>query len=134
MLTDSEFEQLVGEAIERIPKRFLSRLENVAIVTARKPTPTQLQENHLSRGETLLGLYEGIPLTRRGDFYGTGMVLPDKITIFKDPIEAAARGNTERLSTIVRDTVWHEIAHYFGYDDDEIDKREAEGTNHPPLS
>lgn len=127
-MTDEVFEQLVSEGIDAIPERFLGQLQNVAIVTAKQPTNAQLRAIH--KGSTLLGLYEGIPLAVRGDYYGLGEILPDKITIFKEPILEEAGGNPERVRDIVRDTVWHEMAHYFGYTDAEIEKREDAGTNH----
>jgi predicted Zn-dependent protease with MMP-like domain len=146
-MTDERFEQLVSEGVEAIPARFLAKLENVAIVIADTPTRAQLRANYIPDNETLLGLYEGIPLIERGENYG-GFVLPDKITIFKLPIlEAAAtsshldgemiarpakggfRGDDEVIRRIVKETVWHEIAHYFGYNDAMIEEREEEGTN-----
>lgn len=128
-MTDERFEQLVSEAIETIPERFLKKLDNVAIVTAESPTKEQLRSNHVPEGSTLFGLYEGIPLTHRGEFYGAGEILPDKITIFKQPILHEAGEDEMKLKEVVRDTVWHEIAHYFGYDDHEIEEREEEGRN-----
>ncbi len=128
-MTDERFEQLVSEAIETIPEKFLKKLNNVAIVTQSEPTEEQLGMNHVGGGSTLLGLYEGIPLTHRGDFYGAGEILPDKITIFKLPILQEAGSDEVKLKEVVRDTVWHEIAHYFGYDDAEIMEREQEGRN-----
>ncbi len=128
-MTDERFEQLVSEGIDTIPEKFLKRLDNVAIVIADAPTKAQLKENHVEAGSTLLGLYEGVSLTRRGDFYGTGEVLPDKITIFKNPILAHAGSDEKKLRELVRDTVWHEIAHYFGYDDHAIEEREEKGRN-----
>jgi predicted Zn-dependent protease with MMP-like domain len=127
-MTDERFEQLVDEGIEAIPERFLKKLENVAIVIADTPTLMQLEENNIPEGDTLLGLYEGVPLVERGDAYG-GLILPDKITIFKEPILEEADGDEDALRTLVRETVWHEIAHYFGYDDDTIEEREEKGTN-----
>lgn len=128
-MTDERFEQLVSEGIDTIPEKFLKRLDNVAIVIADAPTEAQLKENRVEKESTLLGLYEGVALTRRGDSYGTGGILPDKITIFKEPILHSAGNDEQRLREIVRDTVWHEIAHYFGYDDEEIGEREREGRN-----
>ncbi len=133
-MTDAEFETLVAAGVDAIPPRFLKKLENVAIVIADLSTREQMDSGHTHKGETLLGLYEGIPLTERGDFYGTGMTLPDRITIFKLPTLEMAEGNSERVKDIVRDTVWHEIAHYFGYDDAAIERREDAGTNHPNTS
>lgn len=124
------FEELVREGMEAIPLRFQQKIDNVAIVVADAPTREQLLANHVPQGDTLLGLYEGVPLTERGEYYGTGIVLPDKITVFKLPILEAGGGNIDKIKLIVRDTVWHEVAHYFGYDDDEIEDREDLGTNH----
>lgn len=127
-MTDERFEQLVSEGIEAIPKRFLTKLENVAVVIADEPSPEQLRENNISEGDTLLGLYEGVPLPERGETYG-GMILPDKITIFKFPVIEEAEGDENAIRRIVKETVWHEIAHYFGFRDEEIKEREEEGTN-----
>lgn len=127
-MNDEEFEQYVREGIDAIPERFLMKLKNIAIVVADKPTQTQLEENDISPDSTLLGLYEGIPLTLRGDSYG-GMVIPDKITIFKDPILSEAGDDPKAIRELVRSTVWHEVAHYFGYDDEAILEREKNGEN-----
>ena len=128
-MTDERFEQLVSEGIDTIPEKFIKRLDNVAIVIADEPTREQLMKNHIAAGSTLLGLYEGIPLTHRGEFYGSGEVLPDKITIFKNPLLSMAGHDEQALKEAVRDTVWHEIAHYFGYSDEGIEMREEEGRN-----
>lgn len=128
MMTDERFEALVSEGIEAIPARFLRKLENVAVVVADMPTPEQLHQNNIPDGDTLLGLYEGIPLIERGESYG-GLVLPDKITIFKLPILEAAGNDEHEVCRVVQETVWHEIAHYFGYDDAMIEEREEDGTN-----
>lgn len=127
-MTDERFEQLVSDGIEAIPPRFLAKLENVAVVLADTPTAEQLRLHNVPDGDTLLGLYEGIPLTERGESYG-GLVLPDKITIFKLPILEDAGQDEQEIRRVVKETVWHEIAHYFGYDDEAIGEREGEGTN-----
>ncbi|OGZ05395.1 MAG: hypothetical protein A3C93_05035 [Candidatus Lloydbacteria bacterium RIFCSPHIGHO2_02_FULL_54_17] len=127
-MTDQRFEQLVVEGIDAIPERFLKRLENVAVVIADLPSKEQLRENDIPEGDTLLGLYEGIPLIERGEGYG-GLVLPDKITIFKFPTLEEAGDDEDEIRRVVKETVWHEIAHYFGYDDEEIEKREEKGMN-----
>ena len=128
-MTDEHFEQLVSEGIEAIPARFLARIKNVAVVIAEKPTREQLRNNHIPEGDTLLGIYEGIPLIERGENYG-GLVLPDKITIFKLPIlEESGNEHENNVRRVVKETVWHEIAHYFGYDDDAIEDREEKGRN-----
>jgi predicted Zn-dependent protease with MMP-like domain len=115
------FEQLVHEGIAAIPKKFLDKLSNVAIVVEDEPTQEQLKKNHVKRGWTLFGLYEGIPQTQRGSSYG--WVLPDKITIFRKPIEEAAH-SPEEIKEIVKDTVWHEVAHHFGMNEGEVRARE----------
>ncbi len=129
-MNDEEFGVLVEEGIRQIPERFQERIKNVVFLVSDEPTAQELQENSIVEGDTLLGLYAGIPLTSRGEYYGTGMVLPDTITIFKHPILREADGNQEMLHRLVCDTVWHEVAHYFGYDDEAIEKREESGTNH----
>ena len=120
-LSTEEFSQLVAEGIQAIPERFLRKLDNVAIVIADQPNPRQRKTAQLRSGWTLFGLYEGVPQTRRGAGYNA--VLPDKITIFQQPIEAAAHHKTE-VKDLVRDTVWHEIAHHFGMDEHQV--RQAE--------
>ena len=108
------FEQLVAKAVDSLPEEFHTRLENVDVVVEDRPTPQQLEELGEERGETLLGLYEGVPLTKRSRYYG--MVVPDKITIFQKPIESQCR-NDARIIAEVRRVVLHEIAHHFGISD-----------------
>jgi predicted Zn-dependent protease with MMP-like domain len=122
-MSDEEFEKLVLDGIGKIPERFQKKLENVAIIIADEPTPAQRREMHLDSHHTLLGLYQGVPQTRRGSLYY--MVLPDKITIFKKPLLAIS-SNPEVLKQEVADTVWHEIGHHFGLNEPEVRKREQE--------
>ncbi|MBI5357741.1 metallopeptidase family protein [Candidatus Saccharibacteria bacterium] len=119
--SDEFFEDLVNQGIEKIPKLFQEHLNNVAIVIADEPTPEQRRKLKLRCNQTLFGLYEGIPLTKRGAGYN--MVLPDKITIFKMPIALASQ-NEGDLKEKVRNTVWHEIAHYYGLNHEQIHKLE----------
>jgi predicted Zn-dependent protease with MMP-like domain len=115
---DSErFAQLVSEAIERLPEEIRERLENIDIVVADLPTSQQLSDLGEDRGGTLLGLYEGVPLTERT--HGYGFVMPDKITIFQQPIEAMCK-NDRQIVAEVRRVVRHEIAHHFGISDDHL--------------
>jgi len=118
-MTHEEFEQLVRVGIDSIDEKFLQKLKNVEIVIEDDPTLFQLEKLKL-RGALLFGLYEGIPLTKRE---GYGQVLPDKITIFKNPIEQVF-ARPEDIKKAVADTVWHEIAHHFGMDEKQV--REAE--------
>jgi len=114
-----QFERLVARAIESLPEEFRERLENIDIIVADYPTRTQLSSSGSGRNETLLGLYEGVPLTRRS--HGYGFVVPDKITIFQKPIEAACK-NDAQITTKIRRVVLHEIAHHFGIDDDRLEE------------
>jgi len=109
------FEALVTDALDSIPPELAVSMENVAVVVEDWPTPEQLGP-HLHGGHgTLLGLYQGVPLTRRGPMSYAG-AMPDRITIFRGPLCARARDSTE-LAAQVRVTVLHEVGHYFGMDD-----------------
>jgi predicted Zn-dependent protease with MMP-like domain len=109
-----DFEALVERALAKIPRRFRRRMKNVAMVVEREPSPQQLARARVRPGSTLLGLYEGRPLTVRSVF--DGFVMPDRITIFQGPHERMAVSR-EHLEKLVEDTVWHEVAHYFGMDE-----------------
>jgi predicted Zn-dependent protease with MMP-like domain len=112
-----EFDKLVQEAYGLIPSRFRKRLQNVAMLVEAEPTPAQLAEAGVGPGGTLLGLYQGRPLTGRSVFESFAM--PDRITIFQDPHERLAHGEAH-LKQMVEDTVWHEVAHYFGMDERQV--------------
>ncbi len=116
-LSRDEFEALVVEVLDGLPEDIARHLQNVEVVVAWAPTPDQLRRVGLSRGQTLLGLYEGVPLTERGHFYG--LVLPDKITIFQGPLQQMAR-DVDDLRYLVRRTVLHELAHHFGISDERL--------------
>ena len=113
----SEFEKLVQEGIQQIPKKFRNKLSNVAITIENSPSQTQLRKLNLPDNQLLFGLYQGIPQTKRGFNYN--LVLPDKITIFQKPIESLSE-SSEEIRQIVRQTIWHEIAHHFGIDEKRI--------------
>ena len=108
------FEWLVAKAVDSLPDEFSTKMENIDVVVEKQPTPGQLAEVGLKRGETLLGLYQGVPLTKRSRHYG--MVVPDKITIFQKPIEAKCSYDAE-ITTEIQRVVQHEIAHHFGIGD-----------------
>jgi predicted Zn-dependent protease with MMP-like domain len=114
-----QFEQLVARAIESLPEEIRERLENIDVVVDEVPTREQLRSSGLSRNETLLGLYEGVPLTNRT--HGYGFVMPDKITIFQRPIEASCR-NEAQITSKIQQVVRHEIAHHFGIDDNRLEE------------
>lgn len=115
-VSTERFEELVSQAMESLPERFLDHLDNVIVLVEREPTREQLAYHGLGPGETLLGLYEGVPMTERGSY---SPLMPDRITIFQRPIESHSRSE-EELVEQVRDTVVHEVAHFFGIDDDRL--------------
>jgi predicted Zn-dependent protease with MMP-like domain len=118
-----KFEGLVARAIEGLPLEFQRKLENVDIVVEEWPTTVQLRQAKIRNPRQLLGLYQGVPQTRRGRGYG--LVLPDKISIFRRPIEAQCRFGYEteaRIGEVVR----HEIAHHFGLDEETLRRIEGE--------
>ena len=115
------FEKIVREGIRAIPEKFLRKLNNVAIVIEGEPTTAQKKKLNIRSNWALLGLYEGVSQIRRGANYNA--TLPDKITIFQKPIEKEAR-DEEDLKEIVKNTVWHEIAHHFGMSEAQV--RQAE--------
>ena len=115
-MTRTQFEQLVMQALERIPDDLRSRLDNVDIVVDEEPSKEQLVGSGIEEGNLLLGLYEGLPLTDR---YNYDMVLPDKITLFQQPIESICESD-EDIIREVHITVIHEVAHHFGIGDDRL--------------
>jgi predicted Zn-dependent protease with MMP-like domain len=115
------FEELVIKAIEELPDEFKSKLENVDVVIEDWPSAAQLKRMGLRHPAQLLGLYEGIPQTKRGQGYN--LVLPDKITIFQKPVEAQRHSKRE-IEQEIGEVVRHEIAHHFGIGDDTLRKIE----------
>lgn len=111
-----EFEQLVADALDAIPPELGRLMENVNVFVEDWPTPEQLA----GRRGTLLGLYEGIDLTRRSPLSYAG-VMPDRITVFRGPISALA-GSEEELTRLVTTTVIHEVAHHFGISDRRLEE------------
>lgn len=114
-MTLEEFESLVAQEFERaIPEQFLPHIKNVAF----------LVEEESEHGD-LLGFYHGIPTPERGDWYGMGTVLPDTITLYKKTIEQHAQETGTPLEQVIRETIWHEVAHHFGMEEDAVRKRES---------
>ena len=116
-MSPDEFDHLVNAAYARIPARFRKRMQNIALLVDPEPSPQQLARGRVPRGSTLLGLYEGRPLTTRSVF--DSFVMPDRITIFQGPHERLA-SSPEHLVRLVEDTVWHEVAHFFGMDETRV--------------
>jgi predicted Zn-dependent protease with MMP-like domain len=115
-LTHRAFRRLVRRALEELPPEVLAVLDNVSIVAEDNPTPAQLEHAGNEAHATLLGLYEGIPLTDRTNY---GMVLPDKITLFQRPLEEVTSSSDELLHEIKK-TIVHEVAHHVGWSDEAI--------------
>ncbi len=119
-ISDEQFEKVVSEGIDAIPKLYQKHLDNVAFIVEDNPTPEQMIKLQLMHGELLFGLYEGIPLPQR---LGTTKLLPDKITIFKNPALHVSQ-SLDELREHIRHTIWHEVAHYYGLDHDRIHELE----------
>lgn len=120
-VSDTEFQSFVEEALGSLPKKYTEEMKNVVITTEQLPSKEQHEKMKLGPHQTLYGLYEGIPLTQRGNAYT--FVLPDKITIFQYPIEASAT-TIEGLKSQIKHTLWHEIAHHFGLNHNRIHELE----------
>ena len=120
-MTRERFRQLVDEALLTIPERFRDAITNMAIVVEDAPTPQQLDEVGVEPPDTLLGLYEGTPLTER--HWAHGNTLPDKVTLFQGPIEDAS-DDEDDLVVAIGETLIHEVGHYFGLSEEEIEEIE----------
>jgi predicted Zn-dependent protease with MMP-like domain len=118
-VTRERFEELVQEALDSIPDALWNSIENLVVTVEEWPARSQLESMGVEPGRTLLGLYEGVPLTGRSRHYG--LVAPDKITIFRGPIlRVCPPGDEAAIRAQVRRTVLHEVAHHFGIDDDRL--------------
>lgn len=120
-VSDAQFDQIISDSLDKLPQKYIEGLNNVAIIYEDEPSPEQRIKLKLRCNETLLGLYEGIPMTKRTAGYN--LVLPDKITLFKKPLLAHSN-SLESFKEEVRHTLWHEIAHFYGLDHDRIHKLE----------
>lgn len=119
-MDENEIRKEVRRVLDGLPKEFRDRLHNIEVVVQKRPSRRQLREMELdSDDDSVYGLYEGIPLPDRSESFPP--ILPDKITIFSEPL-LRDFSDPEELREEIRLTVIHEIAHYFGMDDDEIDK------------
>jgi predicted Zn-dependent protease with MMP-like domain len=153
VMTSDEFEKIVAEEFPTaIPEKFRDKVKNVAFLVEPEPSPQLRMQERLGPNQTLLGHYRGIPQTSRGDYYGVGNTLPDTITLFQIPIENLARelesqqrfqegknlvpsgperaletsaGYIEFVRLVIRQTIWHEVAHHFGMNEHEVREREA---------
>jgi predicted Zn-dependent protease with MMP-like domain len=121
MMTRRQFEALVEKALRRLPRPFKDKLANVAVVVEDWPDDETLAEMEIEPPDTLYGLYRGVDLTNRDSSYGN--VLPDTVTIYQGPIEEDCVDEAE-MAQVVRETVMHEIGHYFGLDDETMHRIE----------
>ena len=112
------FERLVAEALASIPRRFRDAMQNIAIVVEDEPSDALLDEMEIEPPDTLLGLYQGTPLPERG--WGSGNSLPDRILIFQGPHERASEDEDD-LAVAIAETLIHEIGHYFGMTEEQIE-------------
>jgi predicted Zn-dependent protease with MMP-like domain len=115
------FERLVVEATALIPKRFRREMKNIAVVVEDEPSPALLAEMEIEPPDSLYGLYQGTPLTERG--WGFGNSLPDKVTLFQVPIEEDCEDEDE-IRAVIGETLIHEVGHYFGLSEEEIEEIE----------
>jgi predicted Zn-dependent protease with MMP-like domain len=120
-VSDERFQELINEAMATLPEEHIRHLQNVAILYEHEPTPEQRRQLQLRHDQTLFGLYEGVPLTER---QGATWVLPDKITIFINPMLENVN-SLDELKEQIRHTLWHEIAHYYGLGHDRIHELEG---------
>jgi predicted Zn-dependent protease with MMP-like domain len=121
MMTRDRFTQLVEESLKEIPRRFRKEMRNVAVVVEDDPSPEILEEMEVEPGDTLFGLYQGTPLPERGWSFGNN--LPDRISIYQNPIEDACETD-EDIRDCIAETVIHEFGHYFGMSEEEIEEIE----------
>jgi predicted Zn-dependent protease with MMP-like domain len=115
-VSDEEFQRLIDQALSELPGEHVKNISNVAILYEDEPTPEQREKLALRDDQSLLGLYEGMPLTQR---QGMTRIFPDKITLFRRPLQWQAH-DLNGLKEEIKHTLWHEIAHYYGLDHDHI--------------
>lgn len=119
-VSDEKFQELINQALKELPGEHVKNIKNVAILYEDLPSEEQRQNAGLHPNQTLLGLYEGVPLTKR---QGMTRILPDKITLFKQPLQWHANSEAA-LREEIKHTLWHEIAHYYGLDHGKINELE----------
>lgn len=120
-MTDDEFKEHVEAGIAALPEWVHRELTNVVFLIEEEPNARQRKENNLHEGELLFGLYEGVPLSERGN---ESPLLPDIITIFKKSILSTYTEEKD-IRECVANTIWHEVAHYFGHDEDWVEEEEV---------
>ena len=129
-MTRNEFNRLVEEALDDIPPRFRAAMKNIAIVVEDAPSPELLAEMEIAPPDSLYGLYQGTPLTERS--WGYGNTLPDRVTLFQQVIEDDSE-DAEDAIVCIAETLIHEIGHYFGLSEEQIEEIEEKYWNGEPL-
>ena len=122
-MTRAAFERLVAEAVKLIPPRFRREMKNLALVVESEPSPELLEEMEIEPPDSLYGLYQGTPLPERG--WGFGNALPDRITLFQRPIEEDCEDEDD-IRAVIGETLIHEVGHYFGLSEEEIEAIEEQ--------
>jgi len=125
-MSNEEFETLIEEGFEKLPDWVRAKIQNVALLVEDEPSEEVRKIEGLGEHDTLLGYYQGIPLSERGEHYGIGMTLPDTITLYKLPIERAAEEDGMPVAQVIAETIWHEFAHHFGMNEAEVQFREKQ--------
>ena len=120
-MTRREFEQLVADAVKLIPARFRREIQNLALIVEDEPSPDLLREMDIEPSDSLYGLYSGTPLTERT--WGYGNQLPDRITLYQGPIEEDC-DDEDDIRAVIGETLIHEVGHYFGLSEEEIEEIE----------
>ena len=120
-MTRTAFERLVAEAITLIPRRFRREMKNLALVVENEPSSELLEEMEIDPPDSLYGLYQGTPLPERS--WASGNILPDRITLFQRPIEEDCN-NEDEIRIVIGETLIHEVGHYFGLSEEEIEEIE----------
>ncbi len=120
-IDDETFQELIDKAFDSLPQTHRDAVKNVAILFADEPTAEQRQIANLRHDQTLLGLYQGVPLSQR---QGTTSLYPDRITLFKHPLLMHSSGTEQGIYQQIRHTLWHEIAHYYGLNHNQIHELE----------
>ncbi len=128
-MNSEEFLLIAEDEFARVPDKFRDRIKNLILAVDDCPDDELRRQEGLAEEETLLGFYKGIPMSERGHFYGVGETMPDTIILFRLPILEAAEAEGKEVREVIKDTLWHEIAHYFGFKENEVHEREHDGTN-----
>ena len=122
LMKRARFERLVQEAVMLIPKRFRREMKNLALVVEDEPSLELLADMEIEPPDSLYGLYQGVPLPERT--WAFGNALPDRITLFQLPIEEECDGDEDEVRAVIGETLIHEVGHYFGMSEEEIEEIE----------